>query len=78
MRILLEMGEAEPQQLVIVPETPIVALKEVTTRMKGHTMWLTILRIYPTAKIADIATYETILIVASVVKTCEIGLMSVV
>ena len=78
MRIPLEMGEAEPQQLVIVPQILIVALKEVATRMKGHTTWSTILRICPTMKTADVTTYETTLIVASMVKTCGIGLMSVV
>ena len=78
MRIPLEMGEAEPQQLVIVPQTPIMALKEVATRMKDHTMWPTILRIYPTTKITNITTYEMILMVTSMVKTCGIRLMSVV
>ena len=53
-----------------------MALKEVAMRMKGHTMWPTILRICPIMKVVNIATYETILIVASVVKTCRIGLMS--
>ena len=72
------MGEAEPQQLVIMPQTPIVALKEVATRMKGHTTWPTILRICPTMKTADVTTYETTLIVASMVKTCGIRLMSAV
>ena len=55
-----------------------MAPKEGSMRMKGHTMWPTILRINPTAKITNITTYETILIVASMVKTCGIGLMSAV
>ena len=72
------MGEVEPLQLVIMLETPIMASKEVAMKMKGHTMWPTILRICHIMKVANIVTYETILIVASVVKICRIGLMSVV
>ena len=72
------MGEVEPQQLVIMLETQIMAPKEVTMRTKGHTMWSKILRICPIMKVANIATYETILIVTSVVKTYRIRLMSVV
>ena len=72
------MGEVEPLQLVIVLETPIAATKEVAMRMKGHIMWPTILSIYPIMKVANIATYEMILIVASMVKTCGIKLMSTV
>ena len=41
-------------------------------------MWPKILRIYPTTKIANVTTYEMILIVASMVKTCRIRLMSTV
>ena len=47
-------------------------------RMEGHTMRPTILKICPIMKVANIATYETILIVASMVKTCGIKLMSTV
>ena len=78
MTILMGIGEVEPLQLVIMLETPIMALKEVTMRMKGHTMWLTILKTCPIMKVANIATYEMILIVTSTVRIYGIGLMSVV
>ena len=78
MRIPLEMGEAEPQQLVIVPQILIVALKEVAVRMKGHMIWLTILKTYPITKAANTVTYEMTLIVTFVVRICGIGLMSAV
>ena len=78
MNILLKMGEVEPLQLVIVLKTPIMALKEAAMRMKGHTMWPTTPKTYPTMKTANITTCETILIVASVVRICGIRLMSVV
>ena len=71
------MGEVEPPQLVIEQET-IMALKEVAVKMRDHTMWPTTPRICPIKKVANIMTYETILIVASMVKTCGIGLMSTV
>ena len=72
------MDEDEPLRSVIMLETPIMAPKEVTMKMKGHTTCPKILRIYPIMKVAYIGTYDTILIVASVVKTCGIELMSVV
>ncbi len=59
-------------------ETPTVAPKEVVMRMKGHTMWPTTLKTCPTVKAANITTCETILIMASVVRTCKIELMSAV
>ena len=55
-----------------------MALKEAAMRMKGHTMWPTTPKTCHTMKTADVTTCETILIAASVVKTCGIGLMSVV
>ena len=78
MNILLKMGEVEPLQLVIVLKTPIMASKEVAMRMKGHTMWLTILKTYPITKATNTVTYKMTLIVASMIKICEIKLMSVV
>ena len=78
MNILPGMGEVEPLQSVIMLETPIMALKEVAIRMKGHTMWPTILKTCPIMKVANIATYETILIGTSMVRIYRIGLISTV
>ena len=72
------MGEVKPPQSVTVLEITIMARKEVAVKMRGHTMWLTTPRICPIMRVANIMTYETILIVASVVKTCEIESMSVI
>ena len=72
------MGKDEPLRSVIMLETPIMALKEAAMRMKGHIMWPTTPKTCPTMKTADVTTCETILIAASLVKICGIGLMSVV
>ena len=55
-----------------------MAPKEVVVKMRGHTMWPTTPRIFPIMRVTNIMTYETILIVAFVVKTCEIKSMSAV
>ena len=71
------MDEVGSLQLAITLKTlktPIIALKGVTG--KGHTMWPTTLKTYSIMKVANIATYETILTVASMVKICRIKLMS--
>ena len=78
MNILLRVGEVGPLQSVIMLETPIMALKEVAMRMKGHTMWLTILKTYLITKATNTVTYQMTLIVTSMVRICGIELMSIV
>ena len=72
------MDEVGSLQLAITLETLktlIMAPKEVT--QKGHTMWPTTLKTCPIMKVANTATYETILIVASIVRIYDIKLISI-
>ena len=68
------MGKVEPLQSVIMLETLIMAPKEVTIRMKGHTMWPTILKTCPIIKVVNIAIYAMILIVSSPWPFAKLGI----